>query len=150
MIIFSKGFTLIELTVVLLVVGILAAFAAPTFNLSGYREQGFIQQSLAAIRYAQKQAMGSGCHVQVNITAASCFLTWTGAPAGFSCPVTALTNPANSSANFCQDSDAPPGSTFAPAFVFDKIGRPSAGTLQYVLGTTTIQVESETGYAHKL
>ena len=143
-----KGFTLTELIVVMLLVGILAAFAAPSFNLSGFREQGFVQQSVAAIRYAQKQAIGSGCYVQVDINAGGCNLTWAGSPAG--CPATALTNPISGSTDFCEDSDAPVGSTFAAPFNFDNIGRPSAGALTFILGGSTIQVEDETGYAHEL
>lgn len=147
----GKGFTLIELIAVLLVIGILAAFAVPSLNLASYREQGFIQQSLATIRYAQKQAISSGCNVEVDITAVGCNLNWTGDPVGSTCPMAALSNPVNGNANFCEDSNAPAGSTFpASPFTFDKIGTPSAGTVQYILGATTIQVEAETGYARRL
>jgi len=143
-----KGFTIIELVVTLLVVGILAAIAVPRINISVFREQGFIQQSLAAIRYAQKHAIGSGCNVQVSINATSCDLDFTGAPAG--CPSNALVNPVSGNTNFCLDSDAPSGSSFAAPFAFDKIGRPIGGTQQYDLGGRILQVEAETGYTHEL
>ena len=148
----NKGFTLFELLAVLLILGILAAFAAPNLNLDVYRQQGFIQQSLAALRYAQKQAIGSGCYVQVNINAVNCNLTWTGAPAGSACPVIPLLNPATGNVEFCEDddTDVPAGSVFPAAFVFDNIGRPNAGTVQYVFGARTIQIEAETGYVREL
>lgn len=143
-----NGYTLIELVVVLLIVSVLAAFAVPHLNISTFREQGFVQQSFAAIRYAQKHAIGSGCNVQVTINSSGCNLGFTGAPAG--CPASALINPVSGNANFCLDSDAPSGSTFAAPFAFDKIGRPIGGTQQYDLGGRIIQVEAETGYTHEL
>ncbi|MCS3904486.1 MSHA pilin protein MshC [Methylohalomonas lacus] len=144
----NKGFTLIELVVIILIVGILAAFVVPRLNISDYREQGFIKQSLATLRYAQKQAIASGCNVQVDVSASGCNLNMqASAP---NCNATALTNPITSSPDFCLDSGAPAGSTFAAPFTFDNIGRPSGGAKQFVLGGSTIRVEAETGYTHEL
>lgn len=143
-----KGFTLTELIVVMLVVGILAVFAMPRLDISFFREESFIQQSFAAIRYAQKHAIGSGCNVQVSINSSGCNLVIISDPPG--CPASDLINPATGNTNFCLDSDAPSGSSFAAPFAFDKIGRPIGGTQQYDLGGRIIQVEAETGYTHEL
>ena len=139
----NTGFTLFELIVVLLIVSILAAFVAPKINLATFKQTGFYQQAFSAIRYAQKQAIASGCTVNVTINSTQCLLTWTGVP-GY-CPSTSITNPATGNTNFCKDSNAA-GSPSAN-FSFDNIGRPSAGQ-SISFGGKNIIVEAETGYAH--
>jgi MSHA pilin protein MshC len=137
------GFTLMELIVVIVLLGILAAFAYPRLNLLGYQQAGFFQQSLAAIRYAQQQAIANGCDVTVDISSGGCFLSLAG-----TCPQPgAIVNPARGVNNFCSDS-VPAGSPNAN-IVFDKIGRPG-GDLNISIGTRTIAVEPETGYAREI
>lgn len=149
----ERGFTLIELIVVILLISILAAFMLPRLNLTTFRETGFVQQSTAALRYGQKQAIGSGCLVNVFITAADCTLEWTGLPAGLGCPAggTNIINPATSLDNFC-DSSTPESTADLPTTIqFDNIGRPTAiaGDLTLALGSRTITIEAETGFTHE-
>lgn len=143
---FKAGFTLVELIITILVVAILAAVAFPRLSLQGYRETGFFNQSLAAIRFGQKQAVSSGCHVQVQIDTSGCRLFWTGSPGGCPGAGTPITNPIGASANFCAQST--PSGTPSATFTFDNIGRPG-GTQIINLGSRTITVEAETGYAHE-
>ena len=140
-----SGFTLFELVVVIIVLGILAAIAIPRLSLDSYRDLGFYQQALATIRYAQKQAIASGCTVDVTITSTQCNLSWSGAPAGCPAAATPLVNPATNNTNFCNDSASAGGP--AANFSFDNIGRPSAAQ-NINFGSNTILVEAETGYAH--
>jgi MSHA pilin protein MshC len=149
-----RGFTLMEFIAVILVAGILAALVLPRLDVGGFRQIGFFQQALAAIRYAQKTAIASNCDVSVSITSTACSLTWsgTGAPAA-ACPAagTDIANPAGGTNNFCADSEpeaAPAGDT---AFGFDFIGRPVPNSAKNItIGSRSIQVEPETGYTHEI
>ncbi len=149
----KKGFTLIELVVVLLLISILAAFMLPKLDLGAFRESGFVQQSMGAIRYGQKQAIGSGCQVNVLLTATDCTLQWNGLPAGIGCPGggTNITNPATGLNNFCNNSTPESSADLPTTIRFDNIGRPTAtvGNLSLNLGSRTITVEQETGFAHE-
>lgn len=145
----NKGFTIVELIVVIILSGIIAAYVIPKLNLEGFRSQGFEQQATASIRYAQKQAIGSGCNFNVLISSSSCTVQYTSpVEAGCAAASTSLVNPATGQNNFCNNS-TPDSAAVLPASVnFDKIGRPS-GSLSINLGTTTITIEPETGFAYE-
>ena len=144
-----NGFTLVELIVVIILAGIIAAYAIPRLNLDGFRAQGFEQQAMAAIRYGQKQAIGSGCNFEVSISLSSCTVQYS-APVETGCAAasTSLVNPATGQNNFCNNSQSDSGAVLPASVQFDKIGRPS-GSLSINLGTTTITIEPETGFAHE-
>jgi len=66
----SKAFTLIELVMVIILLGILAGVVGPRFfSLSAYHEKFYIQDFLSALRYSRLTAEVSNCRVQFNLQA---------------------------------------------------------------------------------
>jgi MSHA pilin protein MshC len=67
---FSRGFTLVELVATLVIIALIAAVSGPLFfDLDIFRQRGFFEETLSAVRYAQKHAVASGCPVRVQTTA---------------------------------------------------------------------------------
>lgn len=63
------GFTLIELVITIVILGIISATAAPKFfNYTLYQQKLFFDDTLNAIRYAQKLAVVTACNVNVTIS----------------------------------------------------------------------------------
>ena len=141
----QRGFTLVELIMVMVIVGILAVFVAPRFfDADVFKSRGFADQVQATLRYAQKEAIAQHRNVCAAYTTSPDRLALT-ITVTTSCD-TALNLPAGS-VNYV---DAPSGVTFSmtPISVnFDALGRPSAAA-SVTVGTTTITIEAETGYVH--
>lgn len=70
------GFTAIELAMVIVVIGILGVAAISRFaNTATFSSRVFFDDILSSIHYAQKYAVGTGCHIQVSATATTLTLT---------------------------------------------------------------------------
>jgi MSHA pilin protein MshC len=72
----QRGFTLVELILVMVVIGILAAVVGPRFfSRDVFDERIHFEQALAAVRYAQKVAVASGCSIRAQVDSAGYRLT---------------------------------------------------------------------------
>jgi len=66
----QRGFTLIELVMVMVLLGVLSVYAVPrVFNTKDFYARGFHDETLSLIRYAQKTAVAQRRTVCVNLTA---------------------------------------------------------------------------------
>lgn len=159
----QRGFTLIELIMVMVVVGILAVFAAPRFfDANVFKSRGFADQVQATLRYAQKEAIAQHRNVCVAMTASDITLTIANAiPSLATSPCnTNLVIPGQAT-NKISTPSAAITLTLSPAtpatFIFGALGKPwdaagvtpSAQKSITISGVTNIiYVEAETGYVH--
>jgi MSHA pilin protein MshC len=145
------GFSLVELVVVLIIVGILAVMAIAKFaNRLGFDTQGFFDSAQSGIRYAQKEAIAQRRNVCLTFASNSVSLTFASAPGSGAACDTNLIGPAGQSPYTVS---AGAGISFSPTptnFSFDALGRPSAGQVIIISGdgTRSFTVEAETGYVH--
>ena len=152
----QRGFTLVELVTVILIVGVLAAAVAPRFFTAGiFQSRGFADQVQTTLRYAQKQAIAQHRNVCVTISSNAVSLMIASVSGAASACDTNLVSPAGQPSNcpsatykICTPSAA---ISLAPAasFNFDALGStPAQQTFTVSGANNNIVVEAETGYVH--
>jgi MSHA pilin protein MshC len=149
----QAGFTLVELAMVIILLGILSAVALPKFfDKNTFSERAFFSDTLNAIRYAQKLAVATGCNVQVSISSTSYALTRQGNSSSSSCPggstySLAVPHPGSGASNY---SGSETGVTFANStvFYFYPLGNASTDVTVTVNGSRTISVIAKTGFVY--
>ena len=150
----GSGFTLIELVVTMIIVGVLAVVAMPKLNTNTFDTTGFYQEVVSSVRYAQKEAIAKHRFVCVNLAVSSVTIRY--AKGATTTCDTELVSPRGVSPFTVT---AKSGVTLSPAtsFLFDALGRPrttgnaALGQLTVSItgdGTQSFVVEAETGYVH--
>ena len=170
----ARGFTLVELIAVLVLIGILSAVAVGRFmERSPFDAVGFNDQATGLLRYAQKMAVAQNRNVFVRVTASGVALCYSAgcepgnrvlAPGGANTASEATRSACGDSSWACEA--PPPQVRITPPvqFYFDPAGKPFAAadvapttvstfaplTLTVSAGASvrTITVEMETGYVH--
>jgi MSHA pilin protein MshC len=153
----KRGFTLIELVMVIVILGVLAVVAAPRiFSNNDVNARGFHDEAIGYLRYAQKTAIAQRRTVCVSFVGTSITLKISTTPATFTCSPAGTFSGPNGAATLTAKSGV--AYSIAPAsFNFDGLGQPinNAGapsatqTFQVASVNRSITVEGLTGYVHE-
>lgn len=156
---FQAGFTLIELIMVIVMLGVLAVFAAPRIlNTGDFYARGFHDETQAYLRYAQKTAIAQRRTICVTFTSTSVSLGIASAEATPNCATAGtLTGPKGDSPPTVNARSGVSYVSPPTSFNFDGLGQPitAAGSAQatqviQVSGVSkSITVETATGYVHE-
>ncbi len=147
---FARGYTLIELVVVIVILGVIAAIAGPRFfGTKVFSERGYADEVASAMRYSQKISVASGCNVRFAITIAG-YNAMQQVASGNRC------NPASASWTTVvkrPDGDAlagtPPNdaNVAGPAtMIFDSKGAVISGATNLTIGAYTLTLDAASGF----
>jgi MSHA pilin protein MshC len=157
----AGGFTLVELLVILIVLGILAVFLLPNMrNLGTFQARGEYDDIVSALQYARKSAIAKRRYVCVTPATSGLTLTIDANPPestatafGGTCPfANPLPLPAPDSACGATNQTCLKATSIQSpvpaAFQFDALGRTAANVTLTVTGFPVVTVEGETGHVH--
>lgn len=138
-----NGFTMIELIVVIVLVGIISVFMVPRFFATNvFAERRTVDEIITALRYTQQLAMNRGVNHRLQINANNYIYQRFGTGTWI-----AVRNPDGSAINSYPTNVV----LIATTVTFDQLGQPVPNTApaQTInIGAQTITIEVDTGYAH--
>lgn len=147
----ATGFTLVELVIVLVIIGVLSAFAVPRFfGENVFLERGYFEELTGAVRLSQKTAVATGCPVRFVLTASSYAARQQPASGGRCDTSSGSWNvPVVLGDGESLDGSAPSGVTAAPAttVVFQPSGATSLGADRTItVGSASFVIHAGSGY----
>ena len=140
------GFTLLELVVTMVIMGILSAMAMSKLNQPQVDAAWFPDQVRAVVRLAQKRAIAQRTRVLVVVSATQLSLCYATTAVSFACAAAVSDLLTGSAVVINAPSGISLGATATP-FAFNGLGQPSSA-VNVTVGATTIQIAAETGYVN--
>lgn len=149
----ERGYTIVELVLVIVILGVIGVVAAPRFfTTSPYDERAYFDELASAMRYGQKLAVASGCNVRVAVSSGGYALTQQTALSGHC-------NPADSSypvpvllpSGDAVTGSAPAGVTTTPAvtFAYTALGQTTlAGNQDLSVGSRVLSIQADSGLVY--
>jgi prepilin-type N-terminal cleavage/methylation domain-containing protein len=140
----AHGFTLLELIVSMVILGILSAVAMGKLNQPNVDAAWFPDQVRAVVRLAQKQAIAQRTRILVVISSTQVSLCYATTSTSFACAAAVSDLTTGNAVVLTAPSGISLSSTASP-FAFNGLGQPSSA-VTVTVGGSAIQVTAETGY----
>ena len=145
------GFTLVETVVVITIMVVIAAFAAPRFvDNQAFADRGYFEELADALKLAQKTAVGSGCPVRFTISSTAYQARQQAVSAGRCAPGdTSWVTPVVLADGTTLAGSAPTGTTSGPAMtiVFDTLGATDLAANQTItVGGWGLVIHADSGF----